>query len=341
MKNMKNTARERFLKVLNFKKPEDRLPRIEWAAWWDETLERWQNEGLPDDLKWEKTLEYFNLDKLICLNAGARSEECPAPSSHGASIIKGENDYKEIKKYLYSDSIIENLKKQALAYKNRHENGEIIIRLWLDGYFWFPRTLFGIEEHLYAFYDQPKLMHQINKDLTEFNLRVIKELFPILKPDMIGFAEDMSYNNGPMLSYEQFKEFLTPYYQQVIPEINKQGIKVLVDSDGDITSMIPWLKEAGIEGIYPLEKQAGVDIVEIREKYPDFLMMGGYDKMVMSQGKKEMKQEFERILPVMKSGGYIPSVDHQTPPEVSLKNYNIYIKLFKEYTKKAVKNKDF
>ena len=38
--------------------------------------------------------------------------------------------------------------------------------------------------------------------------------------------------------------------------------------------------------------------------------------------------------PVMQSGGYIPSVDHQTPPEVSLENYKIYVKLFKEYVEK-------
>jgi uroporphyrinogen-III decarboxylase len=50
-----------------------------------------------------------------------------------------------------------------------------------------------------------------------------------------------------------------------------------------------------------------------------------------------MRAEFERILPVMRSGGYIPSVDHQTPPGVSLDNYRIYIKLFKEYTQTAAK----
>lgn len=207
----------------------------------------------------------------------------------------------------------------------------------MDGYFWFPRTLFGIENHFYAFYDYPELMHRINNDLTEFNIRIIEELFSILIPDMVGFAEDMSYNHGPMLSYKLFKEFLTPYYQRIIPLIKKYGVKVFVDSDGDITRMIPWLKEAGVEGVYPLERQAGVDIVKIRREYPEFLMMGGYDKMVMSKSEKEMRAEFERLLPVMKSGGYIPSVDHQTPPEVSLDNYRMYVTLFREYAERAVR----
>ena len=64
--------------------------------------------------------------------------------------------------------------------------------------------------------------------------------------------------------------------------------------------------------------------------------MGGYDKMVMPFGEKSMRAEFERLLPVMRSGGYIPSVDHQTPPGVSLENYRIYIRLFEEYTRKPV-----
>ena len=49
-----------------------------------------------------------------------------------------------------------------------------------------------------------------------------------------------------------------------------------------------------------------------------------------------MKAEFERILAVMRQGGYIPSVDHQTPPGVSLQNYKIYLRLLNEYCLRAI-----
>lgn len=330
------TPRDRFLKVLDFKKPQDRLPLIEWAAWWDKTVERWQGEGLPKDIGWEESLEYFGLDKFHMLMVEGCSEKCPRPSIHGGPIISDEKSYVAVRPYLFANSMIENLKKAALNLKERHERGEIIIRLWLDGFFWFPRTLFGIEGHLYAFSDYPELMHRINSELDDFNIRAVEALFPIQKPDMVGFAEDMSCNHGPMLSYELFKEFLTPYYQRVIPHIKSHGVKVLVDSDGEIIKMIPWLTEAGIDGVYPPERQAGVDIVKIRRDYPGFLMLGGYDKMVMSQGEETMRKEFERILPVMKSGGYIPSVDHQTPPGVSLENYRVFVRLLNEYCEKVI-----
>jgi len=78
-----------------------------------------------------------------------------------------------------------------------------------------------------------------------------------------------------------------------------------------------------------------VDLTRIREEYPGFLLMGGYDKMVMSKDEPAMRAEFERLLPIMRSGGFISSVDHQTPPEVSMENYKIYMKLFHEYAAKA------
>ena len=41
---------------------------------------------------------------------------------------------------------------------------------------------------------------------------------------------------------------------------------------------------------------------------------------------------FERLVPLMKTGGFIPSVDHQTPPGVSLEQYRVYLRLLNEYT---------
>ena len=340
------TPRERFLKTLNFQN-RDKLPLIEWAEWWDVTYERWVNEGLLSDLKLdgpigrllygpplEKSHEYFTLDPSHCLMANALCD-APLPECHGGPRIKNEEDYEKIKHLLYKEDSIDDMIKVALSHKPRHDRGEIIVRLWLIGFFHFPRCLFGIEDHFFAFYDNPDLMHRINMDLAEYNLRAIEKLFNYFIPDMAALAEDMSYNHGPMLSYECFKEFLLPYYKLVVPAMKKYGVKVFVDSDGDVTTMIPWLIEAGIDGVYPLERQAGVDIVNLRNDYPQFLFLGGFDKMVMSKGENAMRAEFERILPVMRTGGYIPSVDHQTPPDVSLKDYKLYMKLFHEYCEKA------
>jgi uroporphyrinogen-III decarboxylase len=328
------TPRERFLRTLNFERCDDRLPLVEWAAWWHLTVERWQTEGMPAELDWDQSLAFFDLDPLVLIGAGGGPAETPSGVS---PIVTDEASYEALRPYLFTDAMIAEAVKAARQQQPRHDRGEIAIRVWLDGYFWFPRKLFGIEPHMLAFYDQPALMHRMNRDLADFNVRVIDAICEVLRPEMVGFAEDMSYNHGPMLSRACFDEFLLPYYRCTAPAIKRHGVKVLVDTDGDVTTMIPWLFNAGIEGVYPLERQAGVDVAKLRQLHPNLIMMGGYDKLVMSRGETAMRTEFERLLSVMRSGGYIPSVDHQTPPEVSLENYRIYMRLFREYMERAAR----
>lgn len=69
----------------------------------------------------------------------------------------------------------------------------------------------------------------------------------------------------------------------------------------------------------------------LHTQFPNLRMIGHYNKMVMPHGEAAMRAEFERLLPLMKSGGFIPSVDHQTPPGVALENYRIYLRLLHEF----------
>ena len=149
------------------------------------------------------------------------------------------------------------------------------------------------------------------------------------------FAEDMSYNKGPMLSKEQFDEFIRPYYLKIIPKLNQYGVLPFIDSDGDISVPAIWFEDVGLAGILPLERQAGVDICKLRNAHPHMRFLGHFDKMTMNKGEAAMRGEFERLLPVAAQGGFIIGCDHQTPPGVSLQNYRLFISLFKEYAEEA------
>ena len=328
-------TRQRILSVLNFEMPTDRLPMVEWGHWWDKTHHRWQKEGLPPHLTGDDLFDYFGLDHFECLFVRLVDKGCPGPAYHGAPVITNEASYEAIRPFLFTDNMLDQVVQGAKALKDAQARGDIAVRVWLDGFFWFPRTLFGIENHLFAFYDEPDLMHRINQELLAFNLRALEAVLNILTPDMVSIAEDMSYNNGPMLSKDMYDQFIAPYYAKYMPLLKSQNIKVLVDTDGDLAPMVPWLIASGIDGIFPLERQAGVDVVQLRKDYPQLIMMGAYDKMVMSKGEAAMRAEFERLLPVMRTGGFMPATDHQVPPEVSLENYRIYMRLYKEYCTKG------
>jgi uroporphyrinogen-III decarboxylase len=327
------TNRERFKRVLNFE-PVDRLPVVEWAHWWDRTISRWHGEGLPTDLNGpEEIRDYFGLDVLSQCWIGPQSADFPRPTSHGAGVISSPDDYAAVKKHLYGDMPF--AREWAENWRARQESGDAAVWISLEGPFWFPRTLFGIEPHLMAFYDEPSLMKEMNDDLLKFNLRVFDEICEVAVPDFMTFAEDMSYNHGPMLSKSLFDEFMAPFYQAMVPKILERGTVPFVDTDGDVTESAEWFAAVGIKGLLPLERMAGVDIAALRRANPKLNMIGAFDKTVMHLGEARVRQEFERILPVMRQGGYIPGVDHQTPPEVSLDDYRQYVRLLKEYCEQA------
>jgi hypothetical protein len=334
------TTRERFHMVMNADPAVDRSPAIEWAPWWDKTLEFWEKEGLPHAMSGEEVSSWFHLDSITQFWFPHYAEDCPKPASEyvGPGIVQNEEDYARLKKYFYPEDAVKRMKEQIVRTIPQYNSGNTIVWYTVNGFFWFPRELFGDEAHLFAFYDYPELYHQICEDLLQWQIRQIDLFSEYMHADFMTIAEDMSYNKGSMISRRLFQEFMLPYYKRLIPEIKKYGTKVFVDSDGNIGQMIPWFIEAGADGILPLERQAGVDLVKLREEYPEFMFIGGFDKMAILHGdKKDIRKEFERLLPVIRSGRYLIGMDHQTPPGTSMENYRYYVECLREYGAYACK----
>lgn len=329
-------TRDRFHAVMGFR-PFDRLPILEWASWWDKTVDRWRGEGLPAGCVDRYDLcRHFDLDLYVQEWTRGLRWDCPfrAPS-HGAGIFEAAGE--DLDKILPYLGMAPTDPAKLAPWLRPHEDGECVFWFSVDGFFWLPRTVLGIERHLYAFYDQPEILHRINQIQAESICRYVDHLCQFIQPDFMTFAEDMSYNNGPMLSKELFDEFLRPYYDLVVPHLRSKGILPLIDSDGDVTLAADWFAEAGLEGILPLERQAGVDLATIRRKHPRMKFVGHFDKMAMPKGEEALRAEFERLLPVARQSGFLISCDHQTPPGVSYGEYQTYLRLFREYAHRVAK----
>jgi uroporphyrinogen decarboxylase len=54
-------------------------------------------------------------------------------------------------------------------------------------------------------------------------------------------------------------------------------------------------------------------------------ILGGIDKIRIAEGKKAIDEELQSKVPVLlKSGGYIPHVDHHVHPEISWEDFKYY-----------------
>ncbi|HWP39971.1 MAG TPA: hypothetical protein VNL70_03520 [Tepidisphaeraceae bacterium] len=58
----------------------------------------------------------------------------------------------------------------------------------------------------------------------------------------------------------------------------------------------------------------------------------GVDKRAIARGGAAIRAEIERLKPVIRAGGYIPSCDHGIPPDVSWPNFLDYCRLLAQAT---------
>ena len=209
--------------------------------------------------------------------------------------------------------------------------GKIITQDHVGAYMYL-RSLIGPEKLLYAFHDMPELIHICMQTWLDLSDSVIARHQKYVTIDEIFFDEDICFNHGPLISPDMIREFLFPYYQQLISNLRSRQLGksrhlyIQVDSDGYSESIIDlYQNEISLNVMSPFEVASGCDVVEIGNKYPDLVMTGGIDKRVLAQGKNAIDKHLEHILPVMrKRGGYIPTCDHGVPAEVSLDNYMYY-----------------
>jgi len=192
--------------------------------------------------------------------------------------------------------------------------------------FGFVRELLGPERTLLAFHDEPGLVHDMMEYNTEFVLGVLRRGLAEAPLSTVFFWEDMCYRSGPLISPAMFREFMLPRYRRVTDLARRLGVDtIFVDSDGDVSQLVPLWLESGINGVYPMEVAAGMDVAALRREYgQDLLMTGGVDKRTLAIGRAAIDQELRARIPVAEEGGYIPHLDHGIPHDVPYDNFAYY-----------------
>jgi uroporphyrinogen decarboxylase len=222
---------------------------------------------------------------------------------------------------------------EIAAVKAAAAEGQMIVQHCAGAYMYL-RSLIGPVGLLYAFYDMPDVVHDCMQTWLTLADTVTARYQKEFTFDELFFGEDICYNHGLLISPEMAKEFLVPYYQQLIANMKSRQIDrsrhlyVQIDTDGLAVPAIELYKDAiGMDVMSPFEVASGCDVVQIGRQYPWLVMSGGIDKRILAQGKDAIDRHLEYILPTMrKRGGYYPTCDHTVPLEVSLENYRHYRK---------------
>ncbi len=355
--------RERFLATAAFESP-DRPFRWETLGFWDETLERWHGEGLPPEInELVSAYLYFEEDTQLPMIIGdadqpgfwplfeeeviEQTDEYVIKRDSAGSTVKvlasgastipawlsspvtGPESWEEVRQRL--DPATPGRLDAVLWLLDLPGADEWPLMVYTTGLFGTHRMLLGFNALVLAYRRQPDLLHEMARHWVDFWKGVISSIAQRRVPDGVYLWEDMCYRNGPMISPRAFETFMSPYYEELVGYLrNELGVKVVcVDTDGDCTLLVPLFVKAGVNMILPWEVQAGMDVLEIRRRWPrDFLICGGIDKRALYTDRRAIDEEVTRVVPTMlRQGGYIPAIDHLVPPEVSLDNWRYFLEL--------------
>ncbi len=205
---------------------------------------------------------------------------------------------------------------------------------WADrwgGFFGSLRNMMGLQNLCCAFYDDPALVERMMEERAESIIRITEEVMKYTRVDLFWYWEDMAYNHAALVDPKMYRKFALKHYRRVNDWLRGKGITHIgLDSDGQITELIPIWLDAGITHLWPFEVQSGMDVFKVRKEYGRSLaLVGGIDKRAMTRGFNELHAEIDRVMPLVEDGGYIPELDHSVPPNLSWRNFNEYIAYMK------------
>ena len=352
-------SRERVKLALQHREP-DRVPIHDWP--WPSTVDRWRAEGLPPGIS---PADYFGYDLPDGYGFSAdtspqfpvevlyEDDEYIVEKNCFGGIVKNHRDYSTTPMIIdypcKSREDWEKLKPRLKAsdyrvdwvsglqrFQRERSRGRFITFWAVVGYDKIQRYV-ASERLLKAIIMEPEWV----KDMYWTDAKLVMEMCERMmkggfKFDAAYLGCDLGYTGGLLFSPKHFEDQLHPVLKELCRFFHSHGMYVILHSDGNVKDLIPYFIEEGIDCLQPLEVKAGMDLIELKEKYGDKIsFMGGIDVRLMALDdpkpiEKEIKKKFEVA---KEGGGYIYHSDHSIPHNVSFQQYKRVIELVKRYGK--------
>jgi len=346
--------RERFQRVMHYQTV-DKIPNFEFG-YWAETLPNWHKQGLPEHVvDWPTAYEYFGIQSVVGAPViaglqfdpdrgvieetetriiekdiwGAISE---VNREGNRSIprflhfpVKDRETWRGIKGRLLDDDSTRfppNWPQLVKEYRRR----DYPLGVNIGSLIGVPRNLIGFESICMMVCEEPEFLEEIVEDLCQAIERNIVECLKDVQYDYAAGWEDICFNSGPIVGVPFFRDVVAPRFKRICDILHLYGVDIVfTDCDGNMTHILPFLLDAGVNTLFPTEVNAGTDPVLLRRQYgKELRIMGGVNKMILMRDKKAVDDELMRLRPIVEEGGFIPHIDHMVTADARLDLYKHY-----------------
>ena len=156
---------------------------------------------------------------------------------------------------------------------------------------------------------------------------------------IVAQGDDLGMQDREYISPAMYKEFIFPCHKRLFDFIkSKTKAKRWLHSCGSIRGIIPYLIEAGVEVLNPIQSGArNMDVGELKQEFGNEISFygGGFDVQRMLEDNvsvQEVREVIKRNIDVLAPGGGFVfacthNVQHEAPPEKVLAIYDTAVGL--------------
>ncbi len=187
----------------------------------------------------------------------------------------------------------------------------------------------GMEDWLVDLVRDPEFSIYLLDVLLERWLEVTKRLLDAVvgNVDVLFYAEDVAFHNGPMVSPKTYKRIIQPYQQRVFRTLHAwSNAKILFHNCGSVTWQLPDLIEWGVDALNPVQVNSHDmgDTASLKRRFGDKIAFWGAvdTSYVLPRGTPEEvgAEVRRRISDLAPGGGYVLGSVHNIQAEVPPEN---------------------
>jgi len=193
----------------------------------------------------------------------------------------------------------------------------------------------GPELFFEAMYRAPELVQTLLDVFTDWALAVTTAFAENELGPAFVVADDVAHKSSLLVSPAFLRREQFPRLKRIIAPLKEKGIKVVFHSDGDLTLILDGLiTEVGIDGLHPVEPVPGMDIFDLRRRYPHLILCGNLDvvNVLTRGGPAIIERGAKRLIRGLgPGGGYFFGASNDIDEAVPLDNVIAMLKAVQKF----------